>query len=387
MSDSILVRGKQNFVSGMSTLVKGTIHPATYVLLGHSLKIENKIPNIDLDWEKISSIFTNLRIGETFSTCVEFCKNFTNIANDTVTNVANITNVTNDTVTKVANDTVAKVANDTITNIANVAKEAFFSAGRSIQELDLSATYGSVVNLFHGYSSEIGTAAVWVGGTILANAILKKAPVIRNFSNIRFITAGLFVASMTWLNPSEAYASILDSFQKHSFEIGVAATWGLSATFANMILKKMPGINHYPKMRWIIAPVVGFGIIQFGLNMKEIPFLPPKPEVFVNIARQVVVIGGSWKVANVVSQYLFRAVRLSSDTIAGFISDGCKQFEEVLQFLNLGQKPSEQNPPAPKKEATLPKEKIIKTENTPLVPKSEDDAVLESEDAIKEKTS
>ena len=372
MSDSFLVRGMRGFASGINTLAAGAIHPAAYVLFGYSSNIESKIPNVN--YSKISSIFTNLKIGEIGNEFSAFCQNSTTHA-----------------------------------------QEAFYSAGKSIQELDLSATYGSVVNLFHGYSSEIGTAAVWVGGTILANAILKRVPVIRNLSNIRFITAGLFVASMTWLNPSEAYASILDSFQKHSFEIGVAATWGCAATFANMILKKMPGINHSPRMRWVIAPVIGFGIIQFGLNMKEIPFLPPKPEVFVNIARQVVVIGGSWKVANVVSQYFLGVIghssqaiagfiSASSETIAGFISDQCKQGQKVLQFLDwkgdmpkaTPSKPSGEPTPEQKetekfqqkKEPVVKKKQTtaVSAEKTPSGVEVEDDAVLESDDTNKEKT-
>ncbi|NGX58991.1 MAG: hypothetical protein KR126chlam3_00135 [Chlamydiae bacterium] len=133
------------------------------------------------------------------------------------------------------------------------------------------------------------------------------------------------------LDVPAAYSSVQTAFKDHSFTVGVAATWGLTSTVADMILKKTPVTHNRPIVRGIVAVALGAGatwaVYNFGLEQNL------DPKVFSDIAFKVASIGGSWKVVNVSSQYLLRALQRSSETIGAAVSGTCRIGIGILSLL------------------------------------------------------
>ncbi len=133
------------------------------------------------------------------------------------------------------------------------------------------------------------------------------------------------------LDVPAAYSSVQTAFKNHSFTVGVAATWGLTSTVADMILKKTPVTHNRPIVRGIVAVALGAGATWAAYNFGLEQNLDPK--VFSDIAFKVAIIGGSWKVVNVSSQYLLRALQRSSETIGAAVSGTCRIGVGVLSLL------------------------------------------------------
>ncbi|NGX37137.1 MAG: hypothetical protein K1000chlam2_00289 [Chlamydiae bacterium] len=178
-------------------------------------------------------------------------------------------------------------------------------------------------------------------------------------------------------NTYQSLSSSFSTLENHAYEIGTAAAIGATATIVNAILARTPGIKHWPKTRLVTAIALSTaGVMagaKFGLGQDI------DPQMILNIAIKVGIIGAGAKVAVLTTRTGFQIIRGSTNFISWGIQHTCNGLIFVANRLDWGSWPKGPAPSVPKKE-------MKKKPPPPLVQEkeqqSEDDEIARAKEEL-----
>ena len=171
------------------------------------------------------------------------------------------------------------------------------------------------------------------------------------------------------------------SLQNHYYEIGTAAAIGATATIVNAILARTPGIKHWPKTRLVTAIVLSTaGVMagaKFGLEQDI------NPQMILNIAIKVGIVGAGTKVAVVTIRASCKVIRGSTDIISRVIRKACNGVIFLTNRLDWGSWPTGPNHSPSEKQKEVkenPKETVQVVKNNTNVKGHNSDSESEDEE-------